>query len=983
MSLLVKLILREAWYHRSRISLAALATMAMSCMIVWLVGSVDLMILRFDSDAENYLGHYQLAMIPSSNEPGTVFPTSLDDLRNDKIVVQITPSRQIRCVMGKMDDEQDDRAALRRQRSVVGLPMQSPMLVGIDCTESPFELKEGRWFSDNNIDSEPDAAFPTSPIFEGVMGTAAAASLAPWGGESTGPVRLGDTVICRVGTNEFKIKIVGLVEQKLSSGGRGETTPAVGALYVSLKSADHLAGTPRSRYDLYYIRLRDGANTKQFKDIWTKKFETGNASVKFLDADDIQERLNQTRPQNTGVLVGGAASVNSIILFSTIVSILIVFTALSMGIGERTRVFAMLRTVGMSRRRIALLVFGESVILCLLGWIGGMAAGWFVLQLSVWLQPTVYGTGKTVSLGLTSVTTAGIAALIGSLLAAVVPAWRATRVSPLEGMNRGYTQTVDKRWFVLLGVIGAVLLTINPIVVYGEGIAKGAELRQFLYTWIGLPTQLLGCAMLAPAMVLLVEKLCSPFIAKMLRIPKELLASQLSSNLWRTLGTTLALSIGLGVYSFLEICGYSMLVPYIQSKTLPNTLVTFLPRGIPYDKIDEVKNMPGIDSKRFLPIALDQSNFSQRQTQRFINDGLTPMQASTVVFGVDIVEAFEKRSDGGRPLVEVGFVEGNLAEALQKLKTGGRYCLVPDSFAFRTKIHVGDKLELVLPNEERGMRDEGRGRAGGPPGGGRGRRPSNEPGAVLPSLERTVEYEVCGVVTINGWLWMNKISGVRKRGQRSGAMILAPYEIVKEDYILSDVAYFWFDRTKDVSGKPTVSDSDLEETLQIIADTNKGTAGPAMVKVNSREYLTQQVSRRSDDVIQAAAKMPLILLAISSFGMMGTVAASIRSRRFELGVLRSLGVTRFGLVRLILAEAVLIALAVIVISVGFGVIGAWCFIGLMKYLSFFGGFTSPLTIPFFWLSIGLLTALLFCALAAIFPAVAAGCMEPSRLLQER
>jgi putative ABC transport system permease protein len=246
--------------------------------------------------------------------------------------------------------------------------------------------------------------------------------------------------------------------------------------------------------------------------------------------------------------------------------------------------------------------------------------------------------------------------------------------------------------------------------------------------------------------------------------------------------------------------------------------------------------------------------------------------------------------------------------------------------------------------------------------------------------EQIVEYEICGIVSIHGWLWMNKISGVRKRGYRSGAMLLAPYEAVKNDYRLNDAAYFWFDRT------PGVSDAELEQSLQHLADRltpQGGEVNRPMVKVSSRAYLQERVGDRADQVIQAAAKMPLILLVISSFGMMGTIAASIRSRRFEFGVLRSLGVTRFGLIRLILAEALLIALVVIIISVGFGVIAGWCFIGIMKYVAGFGSFTSPLTIPVYYLSLGIIVALIFCFLAALGPAVAAGRTSPTRLLQER
>ncbi|MDR2757084.1 MAG: ABC transporter permease [Planctomycetaceae bacterium] len=1065
MFLLIKLIFREAWYHRARISLAVAATIAMSCMIVWLIGSIDLMMLQFDQDGENYLGHYQVAMIPqrnpsnsNTNNPPTIqpatppaiplrlsFPESvISDLRANNLVMRVDAARQIRNTMAKKTDE---RSALRRQRAGTGIPMQSPAIVGIDTVESPFELEEGRWFADDTKTAEP--------MMEGVMGTAAAASLGIWGEEEE-PVKVGDSVVCRIDTNEYEIKIVGLVEQKLSGSGMGMggVTPAVGAVYVSMKTAEKISPSPENdskrndskRIDYVYVRLREGANIKQFKETWNAQLQAEGIFMRFMDADDIQEGLNRNRRGNAGGMMGGAASLNSIIIFSTLVSILIVFTTLSMGISERTRVFAMLRTIGMPRWKIAFLVFGESVILCLFGWVGGMIAGWFLLQLTVWLQPEAFGGGKTISLGMTAVTTAGIAALVGSLLAAIFPAWRGARINPLEGMNRGYTASVRKNWFILPGIIGAALLTLNPVITYHEGIAKGAELRQFLYTYVGLPTQLAGCVLLVPAMILLVEFLLTPFVARLFCVRKELLANQLSSNLWRTFGTTIALCIGLGVYTFLEISGYSMLVPFTHSKTLPNTIVTILPDGLPFEEIETVRNLAGVDSERFLPIALEQPRFSQRQSERFATHGLPAMQAGAgaVVFGIDINETFEKRPDGSRPLVQVDFQEGTLASALEKLKTGGRYCIIPDSFAFRAGLHVGDKLELVVPvdfprggvaggnfnggmnvgmNVGRDGRGEGRerGDAGvtvtneatpepevavsgrefgnAPPagfggGGMGGRRGGRGRGGFGAGNEEIVEYEVCGVVSIPGWLWMAKISGVRKRGYRSGALLLSPYETVKNDFRLKDAAYFWFDRTLDAKGKSTVSDTDLEESLQKLVESKTlqtehqnqssiSATNRPMVKVSSREYLTDRVNSRADQVIQAAAKMPLILLAISSIGMMGTIAASVRTRRFELGVLRSLGVTRFGLVRLILAEAFLISLAAIVISLGFGIIGGWCFIGLMRYVSFFGGFVSPLTIPVYWLSIGFIVMLGLCFLAAAGPAVTAGCTETSKLLQER
>ncbi|MDR2642340.1 MAG: FtsX-like permease family protein [Planctomycetaceae bacterium] len=1077
MTLLLKLIFREAWYHRSRISFAVIATIAMSCMVVWLIGSIDLMILRFDNDSENYLGNFHVAIIPqrdpnyTPNPPTIASPTPpvqlridesvLNDLRTNDKVTQVATARVIRNIMAKMEDENDNAAAIRKQRAITGTPIQSPPVIGIDVDISPFELQDGRWFAADTNNLEP--------VMEGVIGTGAASSLAGFGQE-TEPPKVGDTVICRVNTHDFKVKIVGMIEQKLSAGRFGSgATPITGALYVSPKTAEKISPTPEGeqpRIDFVYVRLRGGIDTAQFKESYSKKLANDKIYMSIIDVTDIQTQLKNTRGYGGGGFLP-AGSTYAAIIFSTLVSILIVFTALSMGVSERARVFTMLRLVGMPRWKIAVLVFGESIILCLLGWLGGMLAGWSILQLTVWLQPDAFGGGKTVALSATAITTAGIAALIGSLLAAIYPAWRSSRIDSLDGMNREYTATIHTSWFVLAAIIGGLLLLICPICTSVDSIAKGTELRVFLYTFIGLPTQIAGCILLSPTAICLVEKLFTPLVAQILRVRKELLANQLSSNLWRTLGTTIAISIGLGVYSFLEISGYSMLVPFTHSKTLPNTLVTTNPGGLPESEIDTVRNLPGIDINRFLPIALEQSRFSQRQSNQFINNGLNSQQTNGIVFGIDIKKAFYKQSDGSRPLIEVQFQEGTFESALEKLATGGRYCLIPDSFAFRAGLHVGDKIELVVPPTFDNMNPPNRSQGFGRRGKGysnqnsqglnnRNKNSNKESDKNLESKiegqeeirnegkvesrdennienrgeirnenredrgfrnggrrmsggfggnEEIVEYEVCGVVTIPGWLWMTKLSGVRKHGGRTGAMLISPYEIVKNDFKLKEAGFFWFDRTLDSSGKPTVSDKELEISLQKLADkypvrtpvvnfnppainnppanlTNNDVVRYPMVKVNSREYLTDRVNSRADSVIQAAAKMPLIILAISSIGLMGTIAASIRTRRFELGVLRSLGVTRCGLVRLILAEALLISIAAIVISVGFGVIAAWCFIGLMRYTSFFGGFVSPLTIPCYWLSIGFAVTLALCILAAIAPAIAAGKTEITKLLRE-
>jgi putative ABC transport system permease protein len=129
-------------------------------------------------------------------------------------------------------------------------------------------------------------------------------------------------------------------------------------------------------------------------------------------------------------------------------------------------------------------------------------------------------------------------------------------------------------------------------------------------------------------------------------------------------------------------------------------------------------------------------------------------------------------------------------------------------------------------------------------------------------------------------------------------------------------------------------------------------------------------------------ELPLITLLVTSLGVVNTIVASVRARRWEMGVLRSLGVTRGAIARMIIAEGLLIGVVACLLSLGFGVMAGWCGTGMSQYISFFGGLTTPLYIPWFKLAFGFTLALVLCLAAALWPAIATGRAAPLKLLQE-
>jgi putative ABC transport system permease protein len=153
------------------------------------------------------------------------------------------------------------------------------------------------------------------------------------------------------------------------------------------------------------------------------------------------------------------------------------------------------------------------------------------------------------------------------------------------------------------------------------------------------------------------------------------------------------------------------------------------------------------------------------------------------------------------------------------------------------------------------------------------------------------------------------------------------------------------------------------------------------IRISTPDEVRTRIIARAGDWIWGLCYLPLITLLVTSLGMVNTVMASVRARRWEFGVLRSLGVPRSALVRMILAEGTLIGSITCLLSLAFGILSGWCGTGISQYVSFFGGLAPPLIIPWPQLSLGFGLAMGLCLLAALWPAVATGRTEPLKLLQ--
>jgi len=110
------------------------------------------------------------------------------------------------------------------------------------------------------------------------------------------------------------------------------------------------------------------------------------------------------------------------------------------------------------------------------------------------------------------------------------------------------------------------------------------------------------------------------------------------------------------------------------------------------------------------------------------------------------------------------------------------------------------------------------------------------------------------------------------------------------------------------------SDADVESVLASIREASPGLAAGSSLGVRDR---VQTHAARSMGVVTGLA---VAVLALSCLGSGNLVIASLSVRRFEFGVLRAIGGSRGMIVRVLLAETVLVALVGCVLGTSLGLV---------------------------------------------------------------
>jgi len=365
-----------------------------------------------------------------------------------------------------------------------------------------------------------------------------------------------------------------------------------------------------------------------------------------------------------------------------VVAAFLIFNTFSITVAQRIREFGLLRTLGAARRQVLATVVGEALVIgvvgSLVGVVGGLgtAAGLNALFEAVGVD--LPNTGRVFA-----VRTVVVAACLGvgvSLVAAVVPALRATRVTPMAALREAELPESRGRGRVVAAF--AALLALGGLALLLGGLFGGIESSSSAAGMMGG-----GAAAILFAVSLYSPRLVRPLASGAGR-PLEALpgmAGRLARENairkpGRTAVTAAALMIGLALVTFVAVfaAGINGSVANAIDRNLQGDLFVQNSDGftpIPASAAEEVRRVPGIAS-----VATVRSGAARVEGER----------GSQRVAGIDPATVTDA--------LELDWKQGS-DETIEGLEDG--QAVIDQAWADKTGVEVGGTIRALTPTGRR------------------------------------------------------------------------------------------------------------------------------------------------------------------------------------------------------------------------------------------------------------------------------------------
>lgn len=712
-------------------------------------------------------------------------------------------------------------------------------------------------------------------------------------------VDLGDRIFVKRSKSEVELEVVGIVSATLLKGSASASihslTPNQAECFIPYETAKILF-TTEPRISLIGVQVAEGQDIHTFRFDWAHQLSRYETPVQFQHAYELEEQLDQSATARSIKIQSYVA-----IAFSALLTAIATLWGSNLGVESKIQQLGMLRALGFTRGQVASVPAIEAAVRGVVAWGLSMFLAVFAQTLPALSRVSVFKHGLSVEGGLWSagaIAMGAIIAIISQLRVALkvhpLNAIAVSGASALESINAPAPTNASRlhryRKHLVAGILSMVAICV--------AIAVASTLS------LGLNETATAAIIATAIIVAFVASALAcyiPFwnfwlnsIDRFAPDQSLMLKQQIMHVGMRKPIVPIALSSCLTLFLAIHLWGATLMEAFVPGGWLPDA-VAHRKEGFTPAQLDAFQNLPLVRDSQTLGVYVEQA--------RLAEDLLGSKERSTVTRQDNVLVlgmAPDATWFGHDPLLDVNWTAGDKKLSLEQLKHE-RGCIVVDHFLSESGLKIGDKIRLIPP-----------------------RRKTTEP----------VEYIIAGAVELPGWHWQTKHTNMRTRSHRTAAMIFIDDSLAKEDYDHQTFTHIWFDHQGSVDNLLPGNEELASQLGEIDA-----------INIVSAESIRDRVRQTSRRWLWIISIVPIIGLAIATLSFIQMQIASLRSRSWELGVVRALGFQKSEVIRTWVLEIALILLFSLCHSFLFGWLVSYCAVHFTQQFSFFGGVQTPMQWP--------------------------------------
>ncbi len=537
---------------------------------------------------------------------------------------------------------------------------------------------------------------------------------------------------------------------------------------------------------------------------------------------------------------------------------LLILALTALGMSPRVRFFGQLLCVGASRGQVLGVALAEVGWPGALGILAGVGAGLLATAALTWRFPQILG-GYQVSAR--AVAAAVLTGATACLCGAMIPAVQAWRAVPMAAVTvRGRPPRRRGVWLIAGGAGAAVAA---QVALWCLPDAQGA---MWLYLLVGVPLLLGATAALAPAAVVVLEKPAARWLGFIWSVPREMLATAWSRAPYRAGAIATALLISVAFFVTVHNRGAELLQSWQFPARFPEAFVFDPFQPLPADRLARLRQaVPGL---------AESSPLTAFWVRRAKADG---GKSGRMLFVVIEPLTF-------RQMLAVHFRGGRSAQAWASLEQNRRV-LVAAAGGAAARFRRGQRL-------------------------------------LLRTRRGTVDFTVAGTVRARAAALVARFLRVRRIYRHLAAQALIGTWAEARRYFGVTGAHLVM-----LNAQPGYQAEAVMKAVRtyLAAPAGQGWLGSLFNwrSFQVRGFSAHQIKVRFDALVRNVRAgldvVAAVLLLAGALGSAALLAADLRGRRYELGVLRASGCGRGQLLRLLLAELSLLGVVAVLLGTALGV----------------------------------------------------------------